>query len=257
MTLDTAKDAGHHFTELSKDDLIRKLLESEQHVVRLREQAVLDQQRAAAEEQNWAKIEKRLWEQQEKLKYLGRVNKELEDRNATLKEKLRKAWSEGHQAGLKKATNYLEEVFSPAQIKALTTKKRVNWSPDDLSSAVALYSCSPKAYKYMRDTMKIPLPSRATLHRWAAKTKVSPGIQTKVLLILEKLGKMMPERERLVVISFDEMHISQRVQYDQSRDAVVGPHSQVQVVFIRSLLGEWKQPIYFAFDENMTKKVKH
>uniref|UniRef100_A0A1B0D942 Uncharacterized protein n=1 Tax=Phlebotomus papatasi TaxID=29031 RepID=A0A1B0D942_PHLPP len=51
------------------------------------------------------------------------------------------------------------------------------------------------------------------------------------------------------------MKIKCEICYDVSGDCVLGPHSYVQVIMARSLLGNWKQPVYYNFDQKMTKEI--
>lgn len=66
------------------------------------------------------------------------------------------------------AIDTLRKVFTPGQITMLMTrtKNHVNWSADimsDIMSAISLRSLSPKAYRFLRDVKKIPLPYASTL----------------------------------------------------------------------------------------------
>ncbi len=58
-----------------------------------------------------------------------------------------------------------------------------------------------------------------------------------------------------MVLSFDEMTLHKDIQFDQASQTVHGPHDQVQVVMIRGLFKSFKQPIYYAFDETMSKEI--
>lgn len=53
----------------------------------------------------------------------------------------------------------LQTFFSTNEIQLLThKKKRVNWTAKEISKAIALRVLSRKAYTFVRDTMKFPLP---------------------------------------------------------------------------------------------------
>jgi len=179
----------------------------------------------------------------------------METENGLLKARIKSAWKDGYEAGKIEVTKVFEAIFSPAKIKSLMTNKRVNWGTEDISGAIALHACDRKAYVFVRKCMKIPLPAERTIHRWAAKIKIRPGLQEEVLNVLGKLAKVLTEQERLVCLSFDEIQLSQRAQFDSAREAVVGPHKHAQVVMMRPLYGTWKQPVYCQFDENMTKNI--
>lgn len=68
-----------------------------------------------------------------------------------------------------KMYDILKTVFTPGQIRLLLnpSQKRTVWSSEDIASAMSLRSVSPKAYRYLSNVMKIPLPSLQTLRRRA------------------------------------------------------------------------------------------
>ncbi|KAF0310977.1 Transposable element P transposase [Amphibalanus amphitrite] len=61
-----------------------------------------------------------------------------------------------------------------------------------------------------------------------------------------------PARERLCILMFDEMKVSNLMDYDPREDQVVGPHKYLQQVMVRSLVGNWRLPLFFDFDRPMT-----
>lgn len=130
--------------------------------------------------------------------------------------------------------------------------KRVKWSAEDIVQAMTLHRISPKEYKYLRDTLNYPLPAKSTFKKWAKKVNCEPGLLTEVLLAMKKNLPTLNHNENLVCLSFDEMKVSEKVSYDPNIDQVIGPHKMVQVVMARSIVGNWKQPIYYNFDQSMT-----
>lgn len=48
-------------------------------------------------------------------------------------------------------------------------------------SAISLRSVSPKAYRYLRNVKKMPLPCPSTLQNWVAQFNVLPGILKDVI----------------------------------------------------------------------------
>ena len=56
-------------------------------------------------------------------------------------------------------------------------------------------------------------------------------------------------------MSFDEMALHKTIQYDQGEQQVMGPHEQVQVIMIRGLLKNFKQAIYYQFDQPVTREI--
>ena len=51
------------------------------------------------------------------------------------------------------------------------------------------------------------------------------------------------------------MSVDARVCYDAGEDRVYGPFSEVQVMMVRGLCSHWRQPLYFNFDQNMTRDI--
>jgi len=87
-------------------------------------------------------------------------------------------------------------------------KKRVVWSSEDIASAISLRSVSPKAYRYLRNVIKIPLPGLSTIRRWASKIKINVGVLTPILHCMEFKGRGMQKFKKLVVLTFDEIYLN-------------------------------------------------
>ena len=150
----------------------------------------------------------------------------------------------------------LSKVFTPGQIRLLFNPgKKIKWSPDDISSAISLKCVSSKAYRYLRNVVKLPLPAVSTLRRWMSNLEFSPGILTNVLNIMKNSANSYSEIDRLTVLSFDEIHLSKVAGIDRKDEQKIGPHDRCQVVFARGLFKSWKQPIYYDFDQAMTSEI--
>lgn len=150
----------------------------------------------------------------------------------------------------------MAKVFSKGQIRKLletNVEKRIRWSPEDMTAAISLRSVSPKAYRYLR-TNNYPLPAMSTLRRWISKIDVNPGILKTVISLMEKKADYLEKNERLCVLTFDEIYISNKIEIDKKYEQVVGPHTSCQTVVVR-LVSKWKQPIYYDFDQPMTKQI--
>lgn len=161
---------------------------------------------------------------------------------------------------LDKERNYkeiLERVFTPGQIKILLDpkKKKTRWCAKDIVAAMNLRSISPRAYRYLRTTMKIPLPSFSTLGMWAQKLNMEEGILKDVLLIMKEKAKIMNSFEKLTVISYDEVYISNQMSIDRKEEQVIGPYRTCQVVMARGLFSKWKQPVFYEYDKPITKET--
>jgi len=61
--------------------------------------------------------------------------------------------------------------------------------------------------------------------------------------------------KKLCVIQFDDMKILSAYEYDKNNDQVIEPHSQMQVIMVRGIFKNWKQPIYVNFDQQVTPEI--
>ena len=94
------------------------------------------------------------------------------------------------------------KMFSKAQIRRLSTGVRAQWSNDDISSAMTLYSAGPRAYRLLRKR-GFPLPAPSTLGFWASKVQIIPGCLKVVLPIIQR--NLMTPIDGVCVLCFDEM----------------------------------------------------
>lgn len=145
--------------------------------------------------------------------------------------------------------------FTPKQVSRLSSGRREPWAEEDIVRALALRCISTKSYEYLRDKLHFPLPCLQTLRNWTNAYKTQPGLQALSLKAMSSVRDTLSEQERLVVLSFDEMAVDDRVTYDSTEDRVYGPCKQVQVLMVRSLCARWKQPVYFDFDAEMTRST--
>ena len=161
-----------------------------------------------------------------------------------------------HKSGEKIAADILHTVFTPGQVKKIVSaKSRIKWTIEDITSAIALRSVSATAYNYLCKVQKIPLPCVTTLRNWVANFKVKPGILHEALKIMEIKGKNLTTAQKLAVLTFDEMYISNKVDLERREQQIYGPHKTCQVVMIRGLFSKWKQPIFYEYLKPMTKDV--
>lgn len=118
-------------------------------------------------------------------------------------------------------------------------QKMTRWSSVDISAAISLRSVSPKAYRYLRKTKKIPLPALSTLRKWVANFNIDEGILKDVLQIMKCKGQNMTDMEKVTMICFDEIHLSNQIAIERRQERVIGPHKKCQVVVARGLFKKW------------------
>jgi Transposase protein len=157
-----------------------------------------------------------------------------------------------------KVQNLLDGSFSSAQIAVIKNqlKRPRRWTKDDIVNGLMLRSFSRKSYEFLREKKLLPLPAQSTLQNWVRNFTCQPGLLHDIRKILQEyIESEDSPLSPLAVISFDEMEISQCLEYDQQSDRVFGPFKKLQLVIVRGLCSKWKQPIYFDFDTAMKKDL--
>lgn len=81
------------------------------------------------------------------------------------------------------------------------------------------------------------------------------GIFHDILKLMNLNAQSMKSYEKLTVLKFDEVKVSNTIEYDVLHDQVIGPHNQMQVVMARGIASPWKQPVMIDFDTKMTKSI--
>lgn len=191
-----------------------------------------------------------------KIKLLEEENCALKSENANLMQQVSKLISESYE--LKQQVNYLESIFTPGQIKKMRKSsgtdqiKRVTWCFDDISKALALHSAGPRAYRYILKK-KYPLPAVSTLKKWANKISVRPGLLNVVINILKNSD--LSSFDKVCVLLADEMKVKEQYEYDEKNDTLLHPSKFAQVIEIRGLFRNWKQPVFYQFDCKLTKNL--
>ncbi|KAM0726178.1 Transposable element P transposase [Formica fusca] len=163
-------------------------------------------------------------EPETEIEKLQRRLKEAKERNRLLlleNKQLRKAWEmksndleamkkNEQRVGQDTAADILHAIFTPGQVKKLMAPnaKRIKWSADDISSAIALRLLSGKTYKYLREVKQLPLPCESTLRNWAASFDTRPGVLKDVLKIMQSKGEDLSVADKITVLTFDEIYIS-------------------------------------------------
>ena len=142
-------------------------------------------------------------------------------------------------------------ILSASQVRCASSGKRIMWSAQDLAKALGLRCVSRKAYEYVRQVMKFPLPSPRTLSKRTERISMKPGVIPMALTVLRGAAEGMEDREKLSVLSFDEMAIDAKLSYDARSDQVLSG-SKLQVGMLRGLCRPWKQVIYSDVDAPMT-----
>lgn len=68
-------------------------------------------------------------------------------------------------------------------------------------------------------------------------------------------GKHFSTSEKLTVITFDEIYISNKLDLERREQKIYGPCKTCQFVMARELFKKWKQPVYYNYDEPMFREI--
>lgn len=72
---------------------------------------------------------------------------------------------------------------------------------------------------------------------------------------MEIKGNNSTTAQKLAVLTFDEVYISNKVDLQRREQKIYGPHKTCQVIMIRGLFSKWKQPIFYEYFKSMTKDI--
>jgi Transposase protein len=202
-------------------------------------------------------IIKKMKRDQEQLSKMEKDRKKADQDKISLQKTQEKLQSSLNQALVEKDSIMaaMKKRFTPAQIDRLLFNKKSNWSSTDYGAAIILLGLSSKGYIYVRTQYELPLPCVSAVKEYLSNITFSPGALDSIFSLMEYVGGTMDEKMKKVGFSFDEMHLYQKTCHDQKLDQVIGPCKQVQVVNVRSVFGNWKNPIYYNFDTPMTKEL--
>ena len=110
-------------------------------------------------------------------------------------------------------------VFWETQMKAasLDDARHMRWDPVMVRWCLYLRHLSSSAYEMKRETGTIKLPSQRTQRDYTYHTKAVVGFSSQVDQYLSTVAKLSScmERDKCVIIIFDEMHIRQDLTFDK------------------------------------------
>lgn len=184
-----------------------------------------------------------------------KLQKQVCEQNATeiriLKEKLKQSEDKA-----KACENALFKCFTANQVQCLVSGKPISrWQDIDMVNALALKSLSIKTYNYIRSHMNIPLPDVSTVNRWVAGINMEPGKLNSVLRMMAQQSESLSSGQKACILLFDEMKVERKYCYDKGADKIYQPHNYVQVVMAQGILYNWIQPLYYDYDQKMTKDL--
>jgi len=195
------------------------------------------------------RLKKKLVEQRKEL------TDEIKQKNALLLKIQSSSAAPSKEARDKILIEALLPFFTLPQINRMLFNKKTHWTKEDYSTAVILIGLSSRTYRYIRNEMGIPLPAVSSVRAYIARIEIREGLMQSVIDLMAAKGKMMCNLSKQVVVSFDEVSISSDFALDSVEDKVLGSHKKSQVVMARGLMSPWKNPIYYAYDTDMSEDI--
>ena len=170
---------------------------------------------------------------------------------------------------IKQAIDIAKKYLNESSLRFFASQLRLSkfrtkghrYTQDDKTLAFALYYNGPQAYKFLRKLKICALPTVASLKSWLRKVEMTPGFNDVTFDILKKKVESMPQRDRVCVLTLDEMSLKSGLYYDVRNDVIEGLQdlgslgrtkslaSMALVFMVRGLGSKWKQPLsYFLCD---------
>lgn len=97
------------------------------------------------------------------------------------------------------------------------------------------------------------MPCDSTVRNWVNNLSFEAGILNPVFDFMKDLSSTFSLLEKWVVLKFDEVFISNKIEFDTKREKVLGPHKSCLLVMCCGIAGKWKQSLFYDFDAKMTE----
>lgn len=109
-------------------------------------------------------------------------------------------------------------------IKVFVARKGsgARYSKSEKHLCQTLYYKDPGYYAFLRKSLDGLLPSKSTLLRWQPIKSLNIGIVPETIAYLKESANSLTVQDRQVIIIMDEMDGRQGLQYDTSRDCIIG-----------------------------------
>ncbi|KAM3605598.1 uncharacterized protein V6R79_001603 [Siganus canaliculatus] len=159
------------------------------------------------------------------------------------------------------------ECYSDLPVHLLS-RQGVEYTKAQRDFALTLHLHGPKAYHYLRETLKIHLPHPSSLQRWLSSLDAKPGLNKMMLDMLERRRQEAEAKYGCVTLMLDAMAIKKHVQYDPQTQTMcgfvdMGDHlnqtdiaSEALVFMVVGLQGYWKAPIGYYLTKSLTPETQ-
>lgn len=88
--------------------------------------------------------------------------------------------------------------------------------------ATSSYLCGPKAYRMIKSSKALCLPSKRSVKRWTNNIRIGPGLNRTIFEKLKQKANNLSEKDRVVIIAMDGMKIKSSLCYTAKNDTFHG-----------------------------------
>ena len=153
---------------------------------------------------------------------VNQLETEIEKNSITVNEVLEKDLLEIFGKNSTEVSPHMQ-VFWEQQRKLLASPKfGRRYHPHVIRFCLSLHAKSPAAYKELRDSGVLVLPSQRTLRDYRNLFKPKPGFNPENIQRLKELSNDYFDIQRYVVLSFDEMKIQAKLVFDKRTNELIG-----------------------------------
>lgn len=156
--------------------------------------------------------------------------------------------------------------FLQEQIKTLALNKYSNqYSYDTVITSSLIFSISPHAYHFLRNSDILTLPHPNTLRRLCSNCEVNPNIEqndNNFLLYIKMKFKYLTDDDHFVVLLLDEIHVKAYVDFKgghivgQADDSEI-PATSAHVFMIQSLLSGYRDVVHILPIRSISAEKLH
>ncbi len=144
------------------------------------------------------------------------------------------------------------------------SSKRKRYSEEFKDLVIRLSFKGASTYKYL--SKRLNLPPKCTVSRWMSKIRFREGLDENLFSLLKLHMQNFEEKDRVGSLLMDEMSLKEGLDYDQSRDKIMGVKkkdngsytypSSVLTFMLVGVRHKWKQVLSYHFCENSLPTVQ-
>ncbi|KAF2886226.1 hypothetical protein ILUMI_19947 [Ignelater luminosus] len=156
--------------------------------------------------------------------------------------------------------------FIKEQVKLLPVhKSRLRYSWDLMLFCSLLHSISPHAYRFLRSSQKLKIPSTSRIRQVCGKFSCNPQLEQNpkdLLRYVSSKFSLLSAEDKLVILLMDEIHLKENLDYESGN--IVGNAfndeklaKSAHVFMISSLISPYKEVVHILPVNKMTGEVLH